>query len=288
MRAGVVGLGAMGAPMAVNLHKAGFLEEIWNRTHGRANTVAGETGVKPALNPAALATKCDVIIISVSADNDLLEVIEAITPGLRPGTIIVDTSTVSATTARKVAGQLKQKQVYFLDGPVSGGVEGARKGTLSMMIGGEASVLEQARPVLEAVAARIVHMGPVGNGQATKAVNQIMAAGINQAVTEALAFGQAMDLPLEKVIEVVGSGAAGNWFVNHRGHTMLQGTFEPGFRLALHDKDLGICQAMADEKGVSLPICEMTRCQYQQLMSQGHGDEDISALYRLKERPVAD
>ncbi|WP_156302245.1 NAD(P)-dependent oxidoreductase, partial [Methylogaea oryzae] len=139
-------------------------------------------------------------------------------------------------------------------------------------------------PVLRAVAARIVHIGPVGAGQGCKAVNQIMAAGIAQAVTEALAFGQAMDLPMDKVIEVVSGGAAGNWFLDHRGRTMVAGTFQPGFKLGLHHKDLLICRESAEKLGVSVPVTEQTIGEYARLMAEGYGDEDISALYRLKSR----
>lgn len=287
MKVGVVGLGAMGAPMAVNLYQAGFLESIWNRTQSRAIPVTRETGVKPAKSLDALAASCDVIIISVSTDDDLREVIDAMMSGFQAETIVVDTSTVSATTAQHMAAGLEKKQVHFLDAPVSGGVEGAKKGALSMMVGGDETTLEQARPALEALSSRVVYMGPVGNGQATKAVNQIMAAGINQAVTEALAFGKAMNLPMDKVIEVVGSGAAGNWFVNHRGRTMLDASFKPGFRVALHDKDLAICLAMAEKKQLALPISALTREHYQRLMSEGYADEDISALYRLKDVEAA-
>lgn len=125
-------------------------------------------------------------------------------------------------------------------------------------------------------------MGPVGAGQATKAVNQLMAAGINQAVTEALAFANALELPLGKVIEVTGSGAAGNWFLDHRGPTMTQGKYDPGFRVALHHKDLTICKHMAEQFDVALPVVEMTLIHYRRLMAAGYGDEDISALFREK------
>ena len=146
--------------------------------------------------------------------------------------------------------------------------------------------MESARDTLAAIAKNIVHMGPTGSGQATKAVNQIMAAGINQAVTEALAFGQANGLNMDKVIDVVATGAAGNWFLDHRGKTMVQGRFEPGFKLALHHKDLSICQAMGRELDTeqAWPMIEMTLIHYQKLMEQGYGEEDISALYRLKRR----
>jgi len=129
---------------------------------------------------------------------------------------------------------------------------------------------------------KIIHMGPIGAGQATKAVNQVMAAGINQAVTAALAFGQAQGLPMAQVVNVVSGGAAGNWFLAHRGKTMLEGIYEPGFKLALHHKDLQICQAMAERQGLSIDFLDQTLTDYQQLMAEGYGDEDISALYRLK------
>jgi 3-hydroxyisobutyrate dehydrogenase len=283
MKAGVIGLGAMGGPIAANLHKAGLLAAAWNRTPARALALARDTGAHIAADPAAVARACDVVIVSVSRDADLFEVIEAMTPGLHEGLIVVDTSTVSVGTVRAVAERVRGHGVDFLDAPVSGGVEGARQAKLAMMVGGDAAALERARPVLEAVAAKIVHMGPTGSGQATKAVNQIMAAGINQAVTEALAFGQAMGLDMDRVIEVVGSGAVANWYLSHRGPTMVKGVYEPGFKVALHHKDLEICQRMMAERGENrLPIVEMSLIHYKRLMDEGHGDEDISALYRIK------
>jgi 3-hydroxyisobutyrate dehydrogenase len=280
MKTGVIGLGAMGAPMARNLHKAGWLEVIWNRSPDKAEQLSAELGVRVADSPAALAADCELVLLSVSADDDLREVMGAMAPGLQPGCVVLDTSTVSRETAIEAAA-LAQPAV-FLDAPVSGGIEGARQGTLAMMIGGEAATIERIRPVLNSIAARIEHMGPVGAGQATKAVNQVMAAGINQAVTEALAFATAMELPLEKVIEVVGSGAAGNWFLDHRGASMTQGHFDPGFRVALHQKDLAICKRMAAQFDVALPLVEMTLIHYRRLMEAGYHDEDISALFREK------
>ena len=282
MKTGVIGLGAMGAPMACNLHRAGHLAAIWNRSLEKAQQLGSELGVPVAASPAALAEQCELIILSVSADEDVLQIIEAISPGLSAGKIVLDTSTVSRETSQQAAALLKQNNTAFLDAPVSGGIEGARKGTLAMMAGGDSAILDQIRPVLDSIAARVEHMGPVGAGQSTKAVNQVMAAGINQAVTEALAFAQALDLPMDKVIEVVGSGAAGNWFLDHRGPSMTQGSFEPGFRVALHHKDLAICQKMAEQFDVALPVIEMTLIHYRRLMAAGFGDEDISALFREK------
>jgi len=222
------------------------------------------------------------VLMCVSADQDVLAMVEAIAKTIKPGSIVVDMSTVSSDTAKQAAAMLAEKQAAFLDAPVSGGVEGAKNGTLAMMVGGDPDALEKARPVLETMTRCIMHMGATGSGQATKAVNQIMGAGINQAVTEALAFAQAQGLPMEKVIEVISGGASGNWFLQHRGATMTQGLFAPGFKLALHHKDLKICRNMAKQTGASTTLTDMTIADYQRLMTAGYGDEDISALYRLK------
>ncbi|QSA97631.1 NAD(P)-dependent oxidoreductase [Methylococcus sp. EFPC2] len=285
MRVGFAGLGAMGAPMARNLARAGRLAAVWNRTVSVAQDLAGELGVAATATPAELAGQVDVICLCVSADADVLAVVNALLPGLNSGKVVVDHSTVAADTAREAAERVRGRGADFLDVPVSGGVEGAKNGNLAMMAGGDAEALERVRPVLEAMAARIVLMGEVGAGQATKAVNQIMCAGINQAVTEALAFGAAQGLDMDKVIQVVGGGAAGNWFLDKRGPTMTRGTFAPGFKLALHHKDLKICLEMAASLGIPLPLSVQTLNDYAELMDRNHGDEDISALYRLK-RPA--
>lgn len=280
MKAGMIGLGAMGLGMARNLAKAGYLTAVYNRTAAKT----AEFNVKAFHQPEALAAEVDIVLICVSADQDVLNIVEAIAKTIKPGSIVVDMSTVSSETAKKAAACLAKKQVDFLDAPVSGGVEGAKNGTLAMMAGGDVEALEKARPVLQAMAGRIMHMGATGSGQATKAVNQIMGAGINQAVTEALAFAQAQGLAMDKVIDIISGGASGNWFLQHRGATMTQGSFAPGFKLALHHKDLKICQAMAAQTGVSIPLTDMTVTGYEQLMAEGYGDEDISALYRLKNK----
>jgi len=282
MKVGLIGLGAMGVGMARNVAKAGLLTGVYNRTQSKAQELAEELGVIAYPTLQLLVADVDVVLLCVSADQDVLAVIDAIVNVVRPGTIVVDMSTVSSTTAQQASAKLAEKHVAFLDAPVSGGVEGAKNGTLAMMVGGDEQALAQARPVLAAMASRIVYMGPSGAGQATKAVNQIIGAGINQAVTEALAFAAAQQLPLDKVIEVISGGASGNWFLQHRGPTMTKGVFAPGFKLALHHKDLKICQRMAAQTGALSTIIDMTLNDYEQLMAQGYGDEDISALYRLK------
>lgn len=283
MKSGVIGLGAMGTGMAMNLHRAGHLHCIWNRTVGKAEIFARETGVTVSDSVQSLASECDLVLICVSRDSDVLEVAGNIAEAGRAGTIVVDTSTVSSETAVQAEKLLSQAGLLFLDCPVSGGVEGARNGTLSMMVGGDQSTLERARDALSAIARTIVHIGSTGSGQACKAVNQIMCAGINQAVTEALAFGEAMDLNMDRVLDVVTKGAAGNWFLEHRGRTMLAGSFDVGFKVNLHHKDLGICLKMAEgTPKVGLPLVQQTVSDYERLMKLGHGDEDISSLYRLR------
>ncbi len=286
MKTGVIGLGAMGGGMALNLHKAGHLHGVWNRTRSKAAAIAGETGAILYESPADLAPDCELILLCVSRDADVLEMVKQVAATAGSGSIVVDTSTVSSNTAVLAAEKLAKTGVAFLDCPVSGGVEGATKGTLAMMAGGDSAVLARVEGTLRSIAANITLVGPTGSGQACKAVNQIMCAGVNQAVTEALAFGEAMGLDMHKVVDVVAKGAAGNWFLDHRGKTMLADDNETGFKLNLHHKDLTICKTMMRElDNVTLPLVDTTLRQYEQLMEQGYGDEDISALYRLK-RPA--
>lgn len=282
LKVGFIGLGAMGEWMAKNLAKADFLHSIYNRTTAKSLVFAQKFNVQIALSLEELAKEVEVICICVSRDEDLLEVIHAITKTIRPNSVVVDMSTVSSHTAKQAAAILAACDVDFLDAPVSGGVEGAKNGTLAMMIGGNENVLEKVHPILEAMATRIVYIGETGMGQATKAVNQIMAAGINQAVTEALAFAQAQHLPIKKVIDVISQGAAGNWFLERRGLSMTNGNYPAGFKVVLHHKDLEICEKMAENTAVSLPLATQTRFDYARLIADGFGDCDISALYHLK------
>ncbi len=288
MQTGVIGLGVMGAHMAINFHKAGSLHRVWNRSQGKADALNKETGVTIAESPEQLAEECELIITCVSRDEDVLSVIERISATIKPETIVIDTSTVASDTAKQAAEILQKHDAYLLDCPVSGGAEGAKNGTLAMMVGGDEAVLKLAIPTLSAIATNIAYIGTTGSGQACKAVNQLMVAGINQAVTEALAFGKVMGLDMDKVVDIVATGAAGNWFLDHRGKTMLADSYAPGFKLALHHKDLGICQAMLENTcNTSLPMIEMTLIHYQRLMKQGFGNEDISSLYRLKKAQLA-
>lgn len=278
MKVGFIGLGAMGQHMARNLLEAGLLAGVWNRTRAKALSFRCRTFD----SIPELAAACEVVVICVSADDDVLEVIDALAPALRPGALVIDCSTVAAETARLAAARLAEVGADFLDCPVSGGVEGARNGTLAIMCGGAPAVFERAGPVLERIGRTIVLMGPTGAGQATKATNQILCAGVIEAVAEALAFAQAEGLPLDRVIDILGKGAGSSWYFVHRAPYMARGAFPAGFRVALHDKDLRICREMAARHGATLPVIESTLADYGRLLATGHGDEDISAVFRLK------
>jgi 3-hydroxyisobutyrate dehydrogenase len=282
IKVGVIGLGAMGAPMARHLADAGMLGMVWNRTGTKAEVLAEETGVTAADSPAQLAAACNVILTCVSADTDLLDVAGQLLPGVKPGSVLIDTSTVSPATARQLAAYLFEAGCGFVDAPVSGGVEGARRGTLSVMAGGDSTNMSRIMPVMEAISATVTHMGPVGSGQATKAVNQVMIAGIAEAVCEALALGEKLNLPSERLLSVVGAGAAGSWFLEHRGQTMLENEFDVGFKLSLLLKDLLICKALAQDLDISMSTVEAAIKDYRALVELGDGDHDISGLIRLK------
>ncbi len=281
---GFIGLGAMGLPMAGHLARAGLLRAVWNRSHDKALAAAREFGVSAPVTLAELVPACNVIALCVPADADVLELAAQIGAQARPGTIVVDHSTVSSTTAREAHAILAASSCTLLDAPVSGGVEGAINGRLSVMVGGDADALVALRPVLDCYAAKINHMGEVGAGQNTKAVNQVLVAGIAQAVCEGLALAERLDLDPERLLPTLGAGAAGNWFLDKRGATMLRDEFKVGFKLALLHKDLKIVRGLALAAGTDRSVIEKSLADYAVLLAQGHGEEDISALIRLKRK----
>jgi 3-hydroxyisobutyrate dehydrogenase len=283
MRTGFIGLGAMGASMAKNLHRAGHLVAVWNRTPAKAQALAAELGCEAAATPAALAARCEALVICVSADEDVRAVVAAVAPHLASGSLVIDCSTVSAATAQHAATLLAPRGVDFLDAPVSGGIEGAQKGTLAIMVGGSAAALERARPLLAAMGQAITHFGASGAGQAAKATNQIMVAAVIRGCAEALAFARASGLDLDKVIDTLGRGAGGSWYLAARGPFMARRSFPAGFRVRLHQKDLRICREMARALGAELPVVDDLLVEYERLIEAGHGEEDISSLYLLKE-----
>ncbi len=284
LKAGFIGLGAMGYAMAGHLHRAGLLTAVSNRTMAKAEQFAKEHAGVAALSPSDLAAQCNVIVLCVSADDDVIGLVKDIAKSAKAGTIVIDHSTVSSTTANKASELLKPAKIEFLDAPVSGGAEGAKNGKLSEMVGGDAKTLERAKPVLEAYAARVTHMGDVGAGQNTKAVNQVLVAGIAQATCEGLALGEALGLDPERLLPTLMAGAANSWFLEKRGATMMKNQFSVGFKLALLHKDLCIVEELAKAAGTDRSVVEKSLADYAELMKQGHGDDDISGLIRLKRR----
>lgn len=286
MKVGFIGLGAMGLSMAGHLRANGLLAVVGNRSRAKAEEFARANEVVAATK-AADFVECDVVMLCVPADTDVLENVHALAAVLRPGSVVVDHSTVASGTAQAAYATLHARGIGFLDAPVSGGVEGARNGKLSIMVGGDAADLQKVRPALECYAQKITHMGESGSGQATKAVNQVLVAGIAQAVCEGLALGEKLGLKAELLVPTLAAGAAGNWFLDKRGATMLADNFTPGFKSALLHKDLLIVREMAQAAGIRATVIEQSIADYAELMARGCGDEDTSALLRLK-RGAAD
>jgi 3-hydroxyisobutyrate dehydrogenase len=282
MKTGFIGLGAMGAPMARHVHARGLLNVVGTRTQDKADALAAELGVRAARSAQNFAD-CDVVALCVPLDAAVLENVAGLADVLRPGTVVIDHSTVSVDTARRAAAMCAAHGIGFLDAPVSGGVEGARNGKLSVMVGGDEAVLEKARPVLECYAARISHMGGTGAGQATKAVNQVLVAGINEAVCEGLALGEKLGLDAGRLLPTLMAGAAGNWFLDKRGATMLRDEFAPGFKNAHMLKDLRIVQGIAQQAGIRTTVIDQALADYSELVTErGLGEADTSALITLK------
>jgi len=268
--------------MARNLHRAGLLAAVWNRTSEKARTLAAELNVQAPSTLEALGASVDAVVTCVSADSDVLEVVKELAKSLKSGAIVLDSSTVSAETARQAADTLHPRSVEFLDCPVSGGTEGARDATLAIMVGGSEEAFVRGKPILAAMGKTITHFGPTGSGQAAKATNQIMCAGIIETVSEAMAFARAQGLPLDKIVDTLGKGAGSSWYFVHRAPNMVRGSYPAGFRVRLHEKDLTICRDMAARFGVALPVVERMLDEYAELVARGYGDEDISATFRLK------
>lgn len=281
LKVGFIGLGAMGEPMAGHLQAANLLSVVGNRSISKAQVLAEKYSVNAA-HASHYFSDCDVVVLCVSRDADVLENVNALAGVLKAGAVVVDHSTVSMDTAKQAQKILAGRNIGFIDAPVSGGVEGARNGKLSIMVGGTEENLEKVRPVLNAYAATITLMGDTGAGQATKAVNQVLVAGIAQAVCEGLALGEKLGLKAELLVPTLAAGAAGNWFLDKRGATMLASNFTPGFKSALLHKDLLIVQQMAADAGIRTSVIEQSLADYAELMQQGFGDEDTSALMRLK------
>ncbi len=284
-KAGFIGLGIMGRGMTRNLLKAGFEVTVWNRTASRMEELAAE-GAKPSASPADLASKCDLMITCVSDTPDVEQVIlgeQGVIHGAKAGSLVIDMSTISPQATREIATQLKAKGVHMLDAPISGGSEGAARGTLSIMVGGEAAQVERAMPYFQAMGKTITHMGEIGAGQLTKLVNQILVVVNMLAAAEALVFAEAGGLDLKKTIEALAGGAAGSWMWSNRGAQAIVRDFRPGFTIDLQQKDLRLVLEAADQLGVPVLTTSMIFNMYRTLQRMGLGSEGNHALIKALE-----
>ncbi len=282
MKAAFIGLGTMGGPMALNLLKAGHDLKVHNRNRQKEEPLA-EQGAQRAATPAEAASGAEVIITCLSDTPDVESIIlgaQGVIDGAGPGAIVVDMSTISPAATRRIAGALSEKGVKMLDAPISGGSEGAQKGPLAIMVGGEAEDMERVLPVFKAMGTSITHVGPIGAGQVTKAINQVILAGYYYGAAEGITLGLKAGLDMEKVIEAISGGACNSWVLTYRSANMIKNEYPLGFRVTLHHKDLRIALESARELGVTLPIAGFVEQIENGLISKGYGDEDISAVAR--------
>jgi len=282
---GFIGLGIMGKPMAKNLIEAGHDLVVYNRTQEKAEELAGE-GATVVGSPREVAEQSDVII-TMLPDSPQVEVVltgeDGVLEGIREGALIVDMSTISPVVTEELASKAKEKGASMLDAPVSGGDVGAIEGTLSIMVGGSEEDFERAGPLFEAMGKTVTHVGGSGAGQVVKAANQIVVALTIEAVSEALVLGSKAGVAPEKILDVLGGGLAGNKVMEVKREKMLTHSFDPGFRIELHHKDLGIALAAGREYGVTLPVTAIVDQMLQDLRMRGRGDRDHSALLTLIE-----
>lgn len=284
-RVGFIGLGIMGRGMAANILRAGFPLTVWNRTAERTASLA-TAGAHVAASPADLAATSDIIITCVSDTPDVQQLIlgeQGVAHGARAGSLVIDMSTISPAATLEIAAALESQGVDMLDAPVSGGSEGAAKGTLSIMVGGKAEALERAMPVLQAMGQRITHVGPHGAGQTVKLVNQIIVVGNCLAMCEGLLLAQAGGVDLQKALEAVSGGAAGSWMLSNRGPQILARDWRPGFTVALQQKDLRLVLEAADTLGIPLPGTALIFQLYRTLEAKGLGGDGNHALMKALE-----
>ena len=290
-RVGFIGLGIMGRPMVANLIGSGIVPTVWNRSQAGVDACT-ELGAVAAESPRAVAEASDVLVTIVTDSSDVVEVLvdgpdgdaeRAAIGGLASGSVVVDMSTISPEVTRSIAEQLRARGVEMLDAPVSGGDTGAKAGTLSIMVGGEAEVLERCRPILEAMGQTITHCGPNGAGQTVKLCNQVAIAGALLGVCEALALAQKSGVDAERMLAAISAGAAGSWQLSNLGPRIAGRDFAPGFMIRLMQKDLRLALEAADDVLQPLPNTSLVHQLYYQLQAQGAGDDGTQALARVVE-----
>jgi 3-hydroxyisobutyrate dehydrogenase len=283
MKVAFIGMGTMGAPMAINILKGGHAVTVHNRTRDREKPAA-DAGASVAASPKEAAAGADIIITCVSDTPDVEAVImgeDGVSFGAEPGSMVVDMSTISPAATRNIAESLLQKEIKMIDAPVSGGSEGAQNGSLAIMVGGDAADVQRAMPVLETMGKTITHVGPIGAGQITKAINQIIIAGTYLSVAEGMVLGMKAGLDMQKVVQAISGGAAGSWVLTNRAMNMVNNDYPLGFRVRLHHKDLRIALEAAKELGVTMPAAALVDQIENGLLGRGYGDEDMSAIGRV-------
>lgn len=277
-----IGLGIMGAPMSVNLTKAGFDIVGYNRTPEKAQPLV-DAGGRSAGSIAEAVADADIVAIMVPDTPDVAEVLQAedgVFANAKSGALLIDFSTIRPDVTQELAAEAKEKGLKILDAPVSGGEPGAINGALSIMVGGSAEDFAAAQEVFDAVGQTIVHVGPNGSGQTVKAANQLIVATNIQALSEALVFLEAFGVDLPAAVEVLGGGLAGSAVLNQKAQKMLDKDFSPGFRIDLHHKDLGIVTSTAREAGVTIPAAALVAQLMGSARANGDGGLDHSGLYR--------
>ena len=290
MNIAVIGMGTMGAPMATNLLRAGHNVVVHNRTREREEPLV-EQGATRADSPAAAARDVEVVLTCVSDTPDvervLLDAEIGAINGLGEGGLMIDCSSIAPAATREIAARFQEKRIGYVDAPVSGGSEGAIKGTLTIMCGGTQADFDRAKPVLGVLGGKVTRIGDVGCGQIAKVANQVVITGTFQALGEALTLAYRAGADPEKVIEAIGGGVAGSWILQNRSTNMLNDTYPLGFRLRLHRKDLGIALDTARTFQVPVPVASLVATLEDVLIAQGFGDEDMSSLARFVRRGAA-
>ena len=283
---GFIGLGIMGRPMAKNLMEAGYELVLQNRSPEKAEGLAEEGNATAARSPREVAEACDLVITMLPDSPDVEAVVAGeggVLEGIRDSALLVDMSTISPVVTEELAAKVREKGASMLDAPVSGGDVGAVDGALSIMVGGSKEDFERARPLFDVMGKVATHVGPIGAGQVVKACNQIVVALTIEAVSEALVLGSKGGVAPEKILDVLGGGLAGNKVMEVKREKMLGHSFDPGFRIELHHKDLGIALAAGREYGVALPATAIVDQMLEALKAKGRGDRDHSALLTLLE-----
>ncbi|WP_022956566.1 NAD(P)-dependent oxidoreductase [Perlucidibaca piscinae] len=286
-----LGLGVMGYPMAGHLQRAGHRVQVWNRTRAKADAWCAQHGGQPATSPADAARSASIVLTCVGRDDDLESVVlgpDGILAGLRPGSLLIDHSTVSATLSRRLAAMLQEAGCGFVDAPVSGGQQGAINGQLSIFCGGSDSDVARAAPVLAAYARAQAHVGPSGSGQLAKMVNQICVAGVLQGLSEGMHFAQRAGLDVAQVMALVGQGAGSSWQLINRHATMIADQYDHGFAVDWMRKDLDIVLAEAAGLGLSLPGTEHVNDCYRAVQALGGGRWDTSSLLKALQAQTPD